>query len=59
MTTCTFTELADSICEFMVPEWLFDYVKEHRNEMAAELRETGVYHVPMPTGETLIIRVKK
>ncbi len=55
----TLSKLVDMIQSGAVPGWLRAYVLAHKDEIAAALRDHGVFTIPGPNGEQVSIRAEK
>jgi len=46
-------DLAKSIRDSVVPQWLHEYLAEHRDRLKAELKLFGNCEIPMPDGRII------
>ena len=52
-------DLAKSIRDSVVPQWLHEYLAEHRDRLKAELKLFGNCEIPMPDGRIMEIKLDK
>jgi hypothetical protein len=55
----TLSQLVNMIQEGAIPAWVRDYVVAHRDEIATELRTTGIYTLRGPNGIEVVVRAEK
>jgi hypothetical protein len=59
MLAGSISDLAKSIAEATVPQWLLEYITKNRDKIRAELALFGRHEIPMPDGGKIILQCSK